>query len=64
MFRVEMDTGHGGWGWDFERPEEVYSNLLDEIGHKESFNVQLWCKYARVGEIYKGKNFQVYVLDD
>lgn len=64
MFRVEMDTGNGGWGWNFKTPEDVYENIVDEVGHDEAANVQGWCELASIGEVYEGEHFQVYVMEN
>ena len=64
MFRVEVSWDSGGYGWTYKKPEEVYDDLVDIIGHDEAANVEGWCELASIGEEYNGENFTVYVYEE
>lgn len=64
IYRVEMDLGNGGYGWNYKTQREVYEDLEETVGHDEAANVEGWCEIASIGEIYEGNHYKVYILED
>lgn len=64
IFRLEVDLSGGGYGYICYTATEVYEDLVYDVTKEEDArNVQKWCWNAKVGDVYNGESFRVYVLE-
>lgn len=64
IYRVEVDLGNAGYGWNWHTATEVYNDLVDVLSEEDAMAVQKWCLEAKARDEYDGKFFHVYVFED
>lgn len=62
MYRLEIDTGHGGYGFDCEY-DELIRNVLMEYGKREAARVKTWLRLAKENDQYESPDGRMIITN-